>query len=67
MGKGWHVCACVKGGRQGERASWGFVYDFVRCSFDAFFPPKTLYPFLIVRMCRCREAEVVNVVFGLWL
>ena len=24
-----------------ERESWGFVYDFVRCSFDAlFFPPN---------------------------
>jgi hypothetical protein len=40
MGKGWRVCACVREGRQGERASWGFVYDFVRCSFDALFSPK---------------------------
>jgi hypothetical protein len=35
------ACACMRIGsaRSGERVSWGFVYDFVRCSFDALFSP----------------------------
>jgi hypothetical protein len=56
MGWAWArdgVCARVREGRQGERASWGFVYDFVRCSFDALFAPEiSINPFLLVCICR---------------
>ena len=34
------MCACVSGREWGERVSWGFVYDSVRCSFDALFSPN---------------------------
>lgn len=55
LGQGM-ACVCMRlgreTGRERERESWGFVYDFARCSFDALFSPQ-ICRFFVILMTTC--------------